>query len=97
MLPDITLNHIGFRFTGTATINHWGGGQSEIDMKAWTTYGELDEQKMLEGINDAGFGCESIDHAEITCYALYDHGHVVYDYEDYITSDRIPMNPKIGV
>lgn len=57
-----------YEMRGIALLNNWGGGLSTIDMKP-TQLKSAEDFK--EGINDNGFGCESIAAAKIYMYAVY--------------------------
>lgn len=78
-MESVTLKQIGYRFAGTAMLNLWGGSQGAIDMKLWTTQGEFDRKKMIEGINDGEFGCESIEFAEVFVEKLFENGYTEHD------------------
>lgn len=78
-METVTLKQIGYKFSGTAILNLWGGDQGTIEMKPWIVKGDFDRQKMIEGINDSGFGCESYESAEIWVNKLFDNGYTEFD------------------
>lgn len=73
MDKTITLKQVGFYCDGQAKINLWGGGQTIVDMTPWTIDTD-DEEKIIQGINDGQFGCESIEFADVNIYELYQYG-----------------------
>lgn len=78
-MESVTLKQIGYRFSGTAVLNSWGGGQGTIDMQAWVVKGKFDRKKMIAGINDSQFGCESIESAEVFVEKLFENGYTEHD------------------
>ena len=77
----ITLKQVGYKISGTATLNLWGGGQGEIEMKEYQTKTKKDAE-ILKGINDNGFGCESIEKVKVFISKLYEHDLAIYDDDD---------------
>jgi len=77
-MRQITLKQIGYRMEGTATLKLWGGGIGDIEMTPWEVRGTLTKSKLLNGINDAKFGCESILYAHIRIYELFYGGYVEF-------------------
>jgi len=69
----ITLEATSFEVTGTVELNLWGGGQGTIDMTPvrvpLNTY--IDKGSVAQYINDGGFGCESIDYANVHVSIVY--------------------------
>ena len=78
-MKTVTLKQVGYEFTGNALLNLWGGGQGTVKMDSWEAKGEFSRQKMIDGINDGQFGCESIDSAEIWVNKLFENGYTEYD------------------
>ena len=78
MAKTITLKHDGFYCTGFAVINHWGGGQSKVEMDSWVTE-TIDPKEIVKGVNDGQFGCESIKSAAVEVYDLYEKGFSEYN------------------
>ncbi len=78
MKKSITLKHVGYRCKGTAMLNLWGGGQGTMEMESWDVK-KGDRDSIAKGINDNGFGCESIVSAEVDVYDLYENNYTVYD------------------
>ena len=50
------------------------------------------KDNILRCINDGGFGCESVEEADIDIYAVYDNGYKVYDRTIHIDS---PIHTKL--
>ena len=79
MKNTITLTFCGFVCRGSAKISFWGGGSGTIDMNSWcfdaedcnALYSAPVLKMIADGINDDGFGCESIDSADIDIYGIY--------------------------
>jgi len=97
----ITLKRVGYRIEGIAKLHMWMSGVGYIHMDAFElkvpdisldiSYDDLND-KIKENLNDAGFGCESIDGAVGSVYDLYEGGFTCYYGEYYvgdITSDDI--------
>jgi hypothetical protein len=75
-----TITQTGIVVKGTATLNLWGGGQGTIDMSpVFIPYGKITKNNILRAVNDAGFGCESIENAEIDIYIKYDNRSTEFD------------------
>jgi len=56
----------GYKVSGDAVLNLWGGGQGEIRMQAQLLPAKhLSKDNVLRCVNDNGFGCESIDSAHV--------------------------------
>ena len=72
-MRTLTLKQVGYLITGTVTLNLWGGGTGDIDMKP-IEIEELNTSNVLSAINDNGFGCESYDSACISIYRLFEDG-----------------------
>jgi hypothetical protein len=62
MRKTITLVRKGYVVKGVADLTLWGGGNSWIVMKPFTT-NTLHKKILLSKINDNGFGVESINGA----------------------------------
>jgi len=77
MDKTVTLKHIGYRCSGTAMLNLWGGGQASIDMDSWDTK-KADRDSVVKGVNDGQFGCESIESAKVDIFDLYENNYTVY-------------------
>lgn len=70
----ITVALVGYDVVGTATLNLWGGGTGEIEMDRTRLAPEhFSKDNVLRCVNDAGFGCQSIERAEITVRERYDN------------------------
>ena len=75
-----TIKQIGIIVNGTATLNLWGGGTGIIEMESYFLPNDkITKDNILHCVNDNGFGCESISHAEIDISIKYDNGSVEYD------------------
>jgi len=73
----IELELIGFEINGVATLNLWGGGQGDIKMDpVFIPKEEFSKTTLLQSINDGGFGCESIESAIVSIYAVYSNGDI---------------------
>ena len=95
MSKSITLKHIGYRCKGTALINFWGGGQSRVNMNSWDIDKE-DRQSIVKGVNDGGFGCESIESAEVDVFDLFEQNVTQYKKITTFTKDTL-KNAKRGI
>ena len=90
---EITLKQIGWQISGVANINLWGGGSGEIDMKSsFIRLRELTYSKFLSCINDGGFGCESINDAEVCVEEVYSNGNGRDTYLHFIKWITVIMN-----
>lgn len=75
-LKTRVLKQIGYRITGEALLNLWGGGQGYIKMnRTDIPFNKFNKTNLLKSINDGGFGCESIEEAEILIYDLYENNY----------------------
>lgn len=99
MKREITLKQVGYRITGTATLNLWGGGQGSIDIKP-SILAELTTEGVIKSINDNGFGCESFAGANVDISVLYEGGvgeymtTVEFTEEDLRGSTNVNVNFK---
>ena len=76
MAKTITLTQVGWRVEGVAHLSLWGGGQGTINIDSqFVPLGELTKEALHRCINDAGFGCVSIDAAELYVAEEYEGGH----------------------
>ena len=75
-MKQLVLNQIGYYITGEATLNLWGGGTGTINIKPTIleTNNIPTKEDILKAnvINDNGFGCESINEANISIYEMYE-------------------------
>lgn len=80
---EINLKLVGYKVDGIALINLWDGTQGRIDMTSHAIMQQkAPTKKQVTGkINDGGFGCESIEEADVDVYAVYGNG-----YEEYINT-----------
>lgn len=76
MLKQLTLNFSGFHIQGTADVTLWGGGKACIQMSPFKVK-SLETEEILKGINDAGFGVESINGAACDVFENFE-GHLVF-------------------
>lgn len=76
-----TIKQTGITIQGTALLNLWGGGQGEIIMDdRYIPNNKITKENILRCINDAEFGCESIESADIDIYINYENGFAMeYD------------------
>lgn len=89
-MKTITLNQVGFFFSGHAVLNLWGGGHGTIAMDAWEA--PTDDRKQIAlGVNDGRFGCQSIKSAQVFVYELYEGG-----YKKYVRSIRFQSEELKG-
>lgn len=66
MMGDtVTLEHTGYRVHGIAFVTFWGGADATIQMKSFEVK-SLNETEIAAGLNDGGFGVQSINGA--TCF-----------------------------
>ena len=70
-MKTIKLKQIGYRIHGITILTDWYGQRGYIEMKSFDL-DKLTEKGIREGINDAEFGCQSIDGADITICELYE-------------------------
>lgn len=80
-----TLKQIGYRISGTTNVKLWGGPKAQIEMNAFDIIGTLTTKKIQNGINDGGFGVESILGAEVTVCELYENDYIEYKETKYVT------------
>lgn len=70
-----TITQTGIIVSGEALINVWGGGKGTIQMESYfLPLDKITPKNILRCVNDGGFGCESIESAEIDIYIIYDNG-----------------------
>ena len=75
-----TIKQTGIVISGTAVLNHWGGGQGEISMeKYFLPLGKITPKNILRCVNDNGFGCQSIASADIDISIKYDNESCEFD------------------
>lgn len=87
MKKTLTITQIGFVISGSATIYMWGGGKGVIEMeKYYLPYDKCTPKNILRCVNDNGFGCETIESAEIDISIKFNNGNVLYDRS--ITADH---------
>ena len=75
-----TITQIGIVIGGEVVINHWGGGKGIVCMD--TTFIQnikITKDNILRCINDAQFGCESIESAIVNIYTRFDNGSTEFD------------------
>ena len=68
-----TIHQIGFKITGVADLTLWGGGNACIEMKPFRTNTD-DPEEIKKGINDNGFGVQTINGAICDIWELYYYG-----------------------
>ena len=73
---EIVLQHTGYVLKGISALTMWGGGEGTINMKPFGL-DKLGLHAIIEGINDNGFGVESVDGAIVDVYIDYS-GTLVY-------------------
>ncbi len=79
------INQIGIVIGGIATLEMWGGGTGEIEMKQYfLPLDKITPKNILRCVNDNGFGCQSIPTADIDIYIKYDNGSKEYDRTIYV-------------
>lgn len=76
MSKSIKLNFTNYRISGVADVTMWGGGTACIEMTPFTVE-KLDKTSLLEGINDGGFGVQSINGAVCDVSENFE-GHLVF-------------------
>lgn len=92
MKKEITLKLTEIEISGTATLNLWGGGSGSIEMEKYKLpVDKATKDNILRCVNDNGFGCESIQSAEIDISANY-QGKKVYMRTLYVDS---PIHSKL--
>ena len=74
------ITQVGYVINGTAILNLWGGGQGSIEMESYfLPLDKFTPKNLLRCVNDNGFGCESIESAEIDISIKYDNGCTEYE------------------
>jgi len=72
---ELKLRQTGITLQGVALLNLWGGGQGEIIMdERYIANDKISKENILRSINDAQFGCESIESADVDIYENYENG-----------------------
>lgn len=72
MKKKITSVLIGIMVRGTSEINLWGGGTGEMDMEeTFIPADKVSKDNIMRCVNDGQFGCESIESAYVSIYAVY--------------------------
>lgn len=75
-----TLKQIGYTVGGFATITTWDDRSGTIEMtRSFIPLGRMTKTKLLNSVNDGGFGAKSIDRAEINIYDQYEIGFREYN------------------
>jgi|WetSurSiteA1Bulk_404760.scaffolds.fasta_scaffold03388_4 hypothetical protein len=70
-----TIHQTGILIQGIALLNLWGGEKGEIIMtEKFLANEDISKDNILRCINDAQFGCESIESAWIDIYIDYEYG-----------------------
>ena len=90
----ITLQLTDFVVKGTAYITSWDGTNGCISMKPYHIP-ENNIDVILEGINDNGFGCQSIDLVDVDLYANYE-GYLVH-IDELLDIEVLKHNGKRGI
>ncbi len=67
---SITLKLDHYEVHGTADVSPWGGGRGSIQMKPYRVAG-TNKELLKAGLNDNGFGVESINGGVCDVYAVY--------------------------
>jgi hypothetical protein len=74
-MKEKKIKQTGITIQGTALLNLWGGGQGEIIMnEKYIPNDKISKDNILRCINDAKFGCESIESADVDIFITYEHG-----------------------
>lgn len=76
MAKSITLNFLNYKVSGVADVTMWGGGNGCIEMTPFTV-NSLDTGSLIKGLNDAGFGVQSINGGVCDISENYD-GYLVF-------------------
>ena len=76
MKKNITLEFTNYVIKGTANCTYWDGTDFSIPMKPYNI-DSLEIEKLLSGVNDNEFGCQSINSVEIDIYENYE-GYLVF-------------------
>lgn len=67
-----TVHLTGIEIRGEAVLNLWGGGQGSIEIEPYfLPLQHATKDNILRCVNDNGFGCESIEQADIDIYSVY--------------------------
>lgn len=72
----ITLRLKRLIVTGHADVSPWGGGRGYVKMREYVI-DDLSDENIKAGMNDGGFGVESINGAVCDVYAEYSNGHAM--------------------
>ncbi len=70
-MKTIKIKQVGYRIHGIAILTDWYGQRGYIEMTSYDLK-KLTEKEIREGLNDAGFGCQSIDGADLIINELYE-------------------------
>lgn len=80
----------GYEVRGESIINLWGGGQGVMEMI--NTFIPIDmsitKEKILGCVNDGGFGCESIESAELDIYTCYNDGARLFNRSIFVDGNK---------
>jgi len=79
MKKRVTLQQIGWKITGEATVQLWDGSTGTIEMNPTRLMlGTLTKKRLRESINDAKFGAQKILSATVHVYEMYQKEHYEY-------------------
>ena len=72
-MKTVSLKQTGILIKGESLLNLWGGGQCSIEMESYfLPIGKATKDNILRCVNDNGFGCESIECANIDIYDVFE-------------------------
>ena len=75
-----TIKQTGFIISGYSTLNCWGGGNGTVEMESYfLPFEKTTPKNILRCVNDNGFGCKSIESAQIDIYIKYDNGCIEFN------------------
>lgn len=102
MKDTLTLELTGYEVRGTVRVSLWGGGEGTLEMKPYILE-KLTEEDLIKGLNDNGFGVESINGA--MCYVnkvyggskRYGGGYRVYQGDVEVEGRKIISSDLEGV
>lgn len=79
-MKKLTLEHVGFKITGMATILLWDGGVGDIQMDPFFIPDDkFSHTNIKRSINDAGYRCKAVLSARVHIYDQYAIGYTQYN------------------
>ena len=89
------VTHVGWRVEGVVYGRTWDGFEGSLDMNPYAI-DEPTREAVLAGVNDKGFGLESIISAECDVIEQFTFGAERYDHAEYFEAKEL-VNAKRGI